>query len=141
MNNNIHFHLEGVSFRLRSIKAIKLWLNSAAKTEKNTIDTLNVIFCSDEYLLGINKKYLNHDYYTDIITFDNSDNQNVSGDLFISYDRIKENANNFSIPISNELHRVVIHGLLHLLGYNDKTTTQKQEMKSKEDFYLSLRSF
>jgi rRNA maturation RNase YbeY len=141
LNQNIHFHFEDLSFQLSKKKALRIWLNECAKAENQTIDQLNYIFCSDNYLLEINKKYLNHDFYTDVISFDYSENGLVSGDIYISYPRVKENAGDFLIPIKEELQRVIIHGLLHLLGYSDKTPSQKKTMKSKEDFYLSLRAF
>jgi rRNA maturation RNase YbeY len=141
LNQNLHFHTEDISFQLNDKKAIRRWLNDCAKAENHKINQLNYIFCSDNYLLEINKKYLNHDFYTDVVSFDYSENDQVSGDIYISYPRVKENARDFSIPIKEELQRVMIHGLLHLLGYADKSTSQKVTMKSKEDFYLSLRAF
>jgi len=103
---------------------------------------LNYIFCSDAYLLQINQQYLNHDTYTDIITFDNSETEKViTGDIFISIERIRENAAKYNITEADELHRVIIHGALHLLGYKDKTAVTKQKMTEKEDFYLSRRGF
>jgi len=100
------------------------------------IDTISVIFCSDDYLLSVNKEYLNHDYYTDIITFDYSVDTEISGDLFISIDRVKENSTEFNVPFLNELHRVLVHGVLHLCGYGDKSPVEETLMRSKEDFYL-----
>ena len=126
---------------MSNLKALRHWLIDCANAENQKITQLNFIFCSDQYLLNINKKHLNHDFYTDVITFEYSDIEGVTGDVFISYERIKENAKDFTIPVKDELHRVIIHGLLHLLGYSDKTTGQKSTMKSKEDFYLSLRAF
>ncbi|MGZ3836667.1 MAG: rRNA maturation RNase YbeY, partial [Mucilaginibacter sp.] len=103
---------------------------------------LNYIFCSDQYLLQINQQYLDHDTYTDIVTFDNSDIAKVIvGDIFISIDRIRENAAKFNTGEVNELHRVIIHGALHLLGYTDKKADSKKTMTAKEDHYLSLRNF
>lgn len=97
-----------------------------------------LIFCSDSYLLETNKKHLNHDYYTDIITFSYQSNLVISGDLFISIDRIKENAQKFDCSFEKELERVVYHGVLHLCGYNDKSSEELRQMRSKEDFYLNL---
>ena len=111
------------------------WLNSVCKSEDYELEQLNLIFCSDEYLLGMNKTHLDHDYYTDIITFDYSETA-VVGDLFISIDRVNENAVENNVTFINERNRIVVHGLLHLLGYNDKTTTDKQLMTEKENFYL-----
>jgi rRNA maturation RNase YbeY len=96
-----------------------------------------LIFCSDEYLLDVNKKYLNHDYYTDIITFDYVEDKIISGDIFISSDRVRENANQFNVSFEMELFRIIIHGILHLLGYKDKTKKDKSLMTEKENFYLS----
>jgi rRNA maturation RNase YbeY len=112
------------------------WLSNVAFSENKNIDTISVIFCSDDYLLSVNKEYLNHDYYTDIITFDYSVDTEISGDLFISIDRVKENATEFNVPFLNELHRVLVHGVLHLCGYGDKSPDEETLMRSKEDFYL-----
>jgi rRNA maturation RNase YbeY len=99
---------------------------------------ISVVFCSDDYLLDMNTQYLNHDYYTDIITFDYSDNKIVSGDLFISFDRVKENAISYAVPTIYELCRVIYHGILHLCGYNDKSEEEKLTMRGKENEYLDL---
>lgn len=97
---------------------------------------LSFIFCSDEYLLKMNKEYLQHDFYTDVITFDYTETDIISGDVFISADRIKENAENYKTTFENELQRVMIHGVLHLVGYNDKTEEEQKEMTKKENQYL-----
>jgi rRNA maturation RNase YbeY len=104
--------------------------------ESKTCGDVTLIFCSDDYLLEINKKYLNHDYYTDVITFDYSDNQTISGDLFISIDRVLDNAKSLQVVAKEELIRVVYHGVLHLVGYKDKTEEEKMVMASKENEYL-----
>jgi probable rRNA maturation factor len=98
---------------------------------------ITIVFCIDDYLLEINKMYLNHDFYTDIITFDYSGNDFVSGDLFISVDRVKDNAESFSVSFDNELKRVIYHGVLHLCGYKDKTEKDEKEMREKENFYMN----
>jgi rRNA maturation RNase YbeY len=98
---------------------------------------ISIVFCSDDYLKVINLKYLNHDYYTDVITFDYSENNRISGDLFISIDRVNENAGLNNINFIQELYRVIIHGVLHLCGYNDKTVKEKKEIREKEDFFLN----
>ena len=98
---------------------------------------ITFVFCSDEELLGVNKEFLNHDYYTDIITFDYSEGSVISGDLFISIDRVKENALSFNVKIMEELHRIAFHGVLHLLGYNDKTEAEVIIMRAKENHYLN----
>ena len=122
-------------------RKIVQWLNDSCANENKNLGDLNYIFCSDKYLLKVNKKYLDHNYLTDVITFDNTTPDGVSGDIFISYDRIKDNAKAFGQKTTDELHRVMIHGLLHLMGYSDKKADQQKVMKSKEDFYLSLRAF
>lgn len=109
----------------------------AIAAESKTNGEINFIFCNDEFLIGINRKYLNHDNYTDIITFDYSEGNVVSGDIFISIDRIKENAKNYGVSFENELYRVMIHGILHLCGYKDKRRTEKEKMTAGEDKYLS----
>jgi len=105
--------------------------------ENKECGPINLIFCDDDKILEVNKEYLSHDYYTDIITFDYSLNQIISGDLFISIDRVKENANRYSKTFENELMRVVFHGVLHLCGYNDKSEEEILVMRSKEDYYLT----
>ncbi|MCX6182937.1 MAG: rRNA maturation RNase YbeY [Bacteroidetes bacterium] len=141
MKSSVYFHFEDLHFTLRDKRKITQWFNDCCKKEKKELGDLNYIFCSDKYLLKVNKKYLNHDDLTDVITFDNTTPEAVSGDIFISYDRVKDNAKIFGQNRVNELHRVMIHGLLHLIGYSDKNPDQQKVMKSKEDFYLSLRAF
>ena len=99
---------------------------------------LSFIFCSDEYLLKMNNEYLQHDFYTDVITFDYTEQKIIAGDIFISVDRIKENALKYNITFENELQRVMIHGVLHLVGYNDKTEEEQKEMTKKENQYLNI---
>ena len=118
-----------------------MWIAKNISKENKKVGQLNFIFCSDSYLLEINKKYLNHDFFTDVISFDYTEENRISGDIYISLDRVKENAKEFGYSIKDELHRIIIHGLLHLLGYSDKTPDLKVIMKDKEDFYLSLRAF
>ena len=116
---------------------LKKYIKSLINNELKSMGDVTIILCSDNYLLEMNQKYLNHDYYTDIITFDYVENTMVSGDLFISYDRIVENAKEFNTAIIRELYRVIFHGILHLTGYNDKSSKEKLLMKEKENFYLS----
>jgi probable rRNA maturation factor len=124
--------------RKRHIKnAIKYLINNEIKE----LGDLSIILCSDNYLLKINKEYLNHDYYTDIITFNYVEGNRISGDLFISSDRIKENSVEYNTTLIKELYRVMFHGVLHLIGYNDKTVDEKKVMREKEDFYLSEVDF
>lgn len=112
-------------------------ISSITTEEDFEVGDITLIFCTDEELLDINIKYLNHDFYTDIITFDYSYERIISGDLFISIDRVKENALFYQISFLEELHRVVYHGVLHLLGYNDKNDTEIAEIRSKEQGYLN----
>lgn len=109
--------------------------------EKKETGDISVIFCSDGYLLEMNKKHLNHDYFTDIITFNYVEDDVISGDLFISADRIRENAGKFNVTFLEELYRVILHGILHLVGYNDKTSEEKKVMKDKENYYLGKIEF
>lgn len=136
---NIQFFFEDIEFTLKSKGVVRKWISDTIKAEgfkKN--DELNFIFCNDDYLLSINQQYLDHNTYTDIITFDNSEKEDViSGDIFISIDRIKENASVFKTEETHELHRVMIHGVLHLCGYLDEKKEDKELMTKKEDFYLS----
>ncbi len=117
----------------------KKWIEKCIHKNKKQLGEISYVFCNDEYLLKINKDYLNHDYYTDIITFDYCELNKISGDLFISIDRIKENATILNNTFQNELDRVIIHGIIHLFGQKDKTEEEAKEMRIKEDYYLSLR--
>ena len=138
----ISFFEEDITYKLKHKTALKEWITQTIHAEGFKLKELSYIFCSDNYLLQINRQYLNHDTYTDIITFDNSDTaKTVLGDIFISIERIQENAAKFGITETDELHRVIIHGVLHLLGYKDKTAVTKQKMTQKEDFYLNMRGF
>ncbi len=135
----IQFFSEEIEFDLQNTNQINTSLYELAEAESVTLDSLNYIFCSDDYLYKMNVQYLNHDTYTDIITFDQSEQENViSGDIFISIDRVKENAKEHSIPFINELLRVLAHGLLHLIGFGDKTDEEQLLMRKKEDDFLSL---
>ncbi|MEA1874229.1 MAG: rRNA maturation RNase YbeY [Bacteroidota bacterium] len=125
--------LEMPDFNHRNIEEVLTFL---VQNENGQSGDINVIFCSDSYLLKMNKTYLNHDYFTDIITFDYVEDNIISGDLFISVDRIKENAQIYDVASTQELYRVVIHGVLHLCGYEDKTETEQHEMRKKENQYL-----
>ncbi len=136
-SQNFAFHCEGISFLLPDIPLIQKWLLMVIDQEGKSISSLNYIFCSDDYLLKINQDHLNHDTYTDVITFQ-YDNDNIEGDIFISVDRTKENAKIFDVNPLLELHRVMVHGLLHLLGFKDKLPEEKDLMTQKENFYLNL---
>lgn len=135
----ITFFEEDVDFKLPNRNLHKKWLKEVAKTEAYVISDLNYIFCSDSYLLKINQDYLNHDTYTDIITFDNSEEeQTIEGDIFISIDRVLDNAKKEQVLFEEELHRVMSHGLLHLMGYKDKTKEDQIAMRKMEDQSVSL---
>lgn len=114
------------------------WLSDICEQEGKVLGEVNLIFCSDEYLLDVNKKYLNHDYYTDIITFDYNEGDLIFGDLFISKDRVVENAETVKVEFQVELNRVVVHGVLHLLGYKDKSEEDEAQMRLKENWALGL---
>lgn len=138
----IQFFEEDITYTLKQKTAIRQWVTDTITAEGYKLKELTYIFCSDSYLLQINQQYLNHDTYTDIITFDNSDiAKTIVGDIFISIERIRENAVKFSHTEADELHRVIIHGALHLLGYKDKSPADKKKMTLKEDFYLNKRAF
>ena len=138
----IQFFEEDVSYTLKNKTAVRKWITDTIIAEGDKLSELTYIFCSDAYLLTMNQQYLDHDTYTDIITFDNSEEEGVIvGDIFISAERIKDNAAKFAVTETDEMHRVMIHGALHLLGYGDKTPAEKQKMTLKEDFYLSKRNF
>ncbi|MBA5247097.1 rRNA maturation RNase YbeY [Marnyiella aurantia] len=117
---------------------IKEWLIQLIKSEGFKVGQVNYIFCNDEYLLKVNRDFLNHDYYTDVITFDYVKGKTVSGDIFVSLPRISENAEQLGSSFVTELKRVLAHGILHLCGYKDKTTEEAAEMRNKEEFYLAL---
>jgi probable rRNA maturation factor len=132
----IQFCSEDITFSLKEKLKHKAWLNEVAKQEGKKILELSYVFCSDNYLLQINQEYLNHDTLTDIVTFDNSeDTKKIEGDIFISIDRVKENGEKLGTS-ETELERVMVHGLLHLLGYKDKKKEDKEVMTEKEDFYI-----
>ena len=142
MRSGIYFFCEDISFKTPPIRSTRSWLNQVAASENRSIGSLNYIFCSDPYLLQINRDYLAHDTLTDIITFDNSESGAViEGDIYISIDRVLDNADKFQVTFNQELHRVMVHGLLHLLGYRDKSVNQKKTMRKKESLYLSLKEF
>lgn len=134
----IYFFSEEIPFTLKHKTVIRNWLQDTIAAEGYVLEELNFIFCADDYLLGINQQYLNHDTYTDVITFNNSEaEKTIVGDIFISIDRIRENAKTFKHAFMDELCRVMVHGTLHLLGYPDKGKVAKKIMTEKEDFYLS----
>ncbi len=133
----IYFFYENLDEIFKEPEPVKQWIESVIQAEKSHLIALNFIFCDDEFLLQMNQEYLQHDTYTDIITFDQSENGlEIEGDVFISVERVKENALQLNEDFSEELKRVIIHGVLHLLGYSDKTSTEKAEMRAKEDAYI-----
>jgi len=138
----IHFFSEDVSYTLKNKASLRSWIIDTISGENKKLKELSIILCSDGYLLSVNQQYLKHDTYTDIITFDYSENPDeIHGDIFISIERVKENALQIGHAEKDELHRVIIHGVLHLLGYKDKSASEQQLMTSKEDQYLALRRF
>ena len=138
---SITFFKEKVRFRLDRREALEKWIASAFRAHKVPVGQINYIFCSDPYLLKMNKQYLQHDYFTDVITFDNSEDEKKVADIFISVDRVKSNALKYNTTFRDELHRVMIHGALHLMGYGDKSESKKREMKKQEDVWLERRGF
>ncbi|MHA4893794.1 rRNA maturation RNase YbeY [Pedobacter sp. PWIIR3] len=137
----INFFAEETNYQLKQKRGLKAWIKATIVAEGYRLTELNFILCSDAYLLRMNQDYLQHDTYTDVITFDNSEVlKTIVGDIFISIDRIKENAGTLNVSVREELCRVMVHGTLHLLGYKDKTKAAKALMTEKEDFYLSKLS-
>ncbi len=138
---SIRFFCDDIQYTLAQKLKIRKWLDQAAKSESHRIQELNYIFTSDERLLEINQQFLNHDTFTDIITFDNSDVEGeIAADIYISVPRVEENSIKFKVSTEAEMHRLLIHGLLHLTGYTDKSKAAKRQMTAKEDHYLSLLS-
>ena len=131
----IEFNSEN-DFELKNLTNYETWLDQVSNLEGKVINELGYVFCSDEYLIKINQQYLNHNTYTDIITFDYCEGVLINGEIYISTDRIKENAANYKVEFHTELLRVMVHGLLHLIGYPDKSDDDKKIMRSKEDFYI-----
>lgn len=134
--SRISFFWDGPTLRLENRKSLKSFLESIFRAERTPLSHLNYIFTSDKKLLAINRDFLGHDYFTDIITFDLSDTDKKTAEIYISTDRVRDNARNFQKTPGNEIVRVMIHGILHLCGYGDKTKADKALMTTKEDFYL-----
>jgi probable rRNA maturation factor len=134
----IRFFNEDVPYKLPKKLVIRQWLKQQAEREGFAIGELNYIFCSDEHVLQVNRDYLQHDYYTDIITFDQSEEEDkLEGDIFISVERVADNATQLGISDDNEMRRVLAHGLLHLCGYSDKTDEEAAQMRAKEEEWLA----
>jgi len=142
MKGKIQFFTEeSIQYRIKHKQILKNWLSASIASEGFTSGDISIILCSDLELLEMNKQYLNHDYYTDVITFDYTAEKLVSGDLYISLDRILENAKKRRLKTEDELHRIFVHGVLHLCGYQDKSKTHKEKMTQKEDEYLRKLPF
>lgn len=135
---SIRFSVQSVDFDLPEPIKVKKWLAEVIRRRGKSVGNINYLFCDDEYLLGVNRQYLDHDTYTDIITFDYVAGGLISGDILISIDRIGENATKFGVPFEHELHRVVVHGVLHLLGQGDKSDDEAREMRRQEEDALAL---
>lgn len=136
----IIFNVEEIDFELQNTEGVISWIEKVATLEKKRINGISYIFCSDDYLHKLNVEYLNHDTLTDILTFPYNRSP-LEGDIFISIDRVRDNANDLNIPFEDELHRVIIHGVLHLCGYLDETDEEEELMRKKEDEALLLLSF
>ncbi len=134
----IRYFTEDIRFQYKGKRLTSNWLKKVAEQEEKRIGGVSIIFCSDPYLLGINREYLGHDYYTDIITFDYCEGKLLGGDLFISIDTVRDNAAFYGTSFDNELHRVIVHGLLHLIGYDDHSDADTAAMRAAEDRALSL---
>lgn len=134
----ISFQNLSISFKLKEKTKIKLWIKTIIDKEKHTLGTINYMFCNDDELLEINIKHLNHNTLTDIITFDYTEDKKISSDIFISVDRVLENAKKFEVTFEEELRRVMIHGVLHLCGYKDKSKPDAELMRKKENWALKL---
>ena len=135
----IRFFSENISYQLNEQEKVMTWLSTVIKSKGKLLSNINYIFCDDEYLIDINQKYLGHDTYTDIITFDNSEKKNeLEADIYISVERVKENAEKFDIENDEELRRVMVHGILHLCGLQDKLDDEKEIMRVNEDECLEI---
>ena len=134
----IRFSVDSVNFELLEPEKVKEWLSEVVRSRGMSVGNINYLFCTDEYLIDINRRYLNHDTYTDIITFDYVAGGLVSGDILISVDRVRDNAINYDVSFFQELHRVIVHGVLHLLGQGDKSDAEAAEMRRQEEEALAL---
>ena len=135
----ISYFFEDTPFQFKNKTINNKWLRLVAESEIRRIGQINIIFCSDNYILDVNQQYLQHDYFTDIITFDYCEGDKLSGDLFISVDTVRENSIEYGTEFQDELNRVIVHGVLHLIGYDDHSDVDVEMMRKKEDYYLSLR--
>lgn len=136
--NKIHFHFQSKAFSLKNRRLLKQYILDLFKSEGRSAEAVNYIFCTDDFLLEVNRQYLNHDFYTDIVTFDlSAKDGKIVSDIFISIDRVRENSTLYKVTFVRELHRVIFHGALHLVGYKDKSAKQTKQMRLKEDEYLN----
>ena len=135
----IAYYTQDTDFVFKGKQFNNKWLKMVAESEIKRIGDISIIFCSDNYILDVNMKYLQHDYFTDVITFDYCEGDKLSGDLFISVDTVRENAKLYNTDFNDELNRVMVHGILHLIGYDDHSQKDKQLIRKKEDYYLSFR--
>lgn len=136
----VRYFIEDISFKFNKKRFTKLWLENVALNEGKTLGDINIIFCSDPYILDVNQRFLQHTYYTDIITFDYCEGDILSGDLFISIDTVRDNSLFYHTDFNEELNRVIVHGILHLVGYDDHSESDIAIIRSKEDQYLLLRT-
>ena len=138
---SISFQFQHPSFRLRHRRSVRSWLQACAQAEGATLSSLNFLFCDDEHMLAANRQFLSHDYLTDILTFPSQSSKGLSGDIMISVDRTRDNAKQLSLKPLDELHRVMSHGILHLIGYDDHTSEQRTRMREQEEIWLARRTF
>lgn len=136
----VSYFLQDIDFVFKHKRLNNSWLKLVAESEIKKLGNINIIFCSDNYILDVNVKYLGHDYFTDIITFDYCVKNILSGDLFISIDTVRDNSEFYKTEFNDELNRVIVHGLLHLIGYDDHTPEEQKIMREKENYYLELRN-
>lgn len=134
----IYFHTEGVQFSFNRRNLFKKWIRTVVDKHNKSCGSINIIFTSNEYLLSVNRDYLNHNYHTDVITFGYNEEKLISGDIFVSVEQVKINALSFNFPFEEELSRVVIHGVLHLLGFRDEKPNEQKEIRRAEDIALAL---
>lgn len=135
----VSYFNEDISFQLKGKVLNNRWLKLVCESEIKQLAQVNIIFCSDNYILDVNVKYLHHDYFTDIITFDYCEKDKISGDLFISIDSVKDNAEHYKVDFNEELDRVMVHGILHLIGYDDHSPEDIDVMRAKENYYIELK--
>ena len=137
VGTRVFFFFEHKKFSLEKRTVLKDFIESLFKREKKKLSSINYVFCSDKKLLEINRQFLNHDFYTDIITFDLSESDYTQAEIYISIDRVRDNAKTLGSSFKSEIHRVIFHGALHLCGYGDKNNIEKKEMRKKEDFFVN----